>query len=135
MTAPATPAPDPKRAKVSLAEQAEEAHREMASRYRVYSARVAAGKMTQAEADHGIATMRAIRDTLRLFARFEDEIRATLAHFLHLEDIQAEVAALRERPEVQAVLDVFEGAEVGHPDHASIAPPRSATDREEPVAA
>jgi hypothetical protein len=108
--------PDPKRAKFPLAEQAEEANRELGLRYRVYSARVAANKMTQAEADRGIALMRAIRDTLRLFARFEDRVRGAVADGIEQERIDAEVEELKQNPAVQAVLAAFPGAEVSLPE-------------------
>lgn len=111
--------PDPKRARIPLAEQEKEAHRELGDRYKRYSARVKAGKMTQEAADLGIARMRAIRDTLRLFARFEDEVRATVAHCLKAEDVAAEVEILKQNPAVQAVLAAFPGADVRPPEDPS----------------
>lgn len=50
---------------IPLAEQIAEAERELHTRLSVYPRRVSNGKMTQAKADQGIATMRAIIDTLR----------------------------------------------------------------------
>lgn len=114
-------APDPKRARFPLAAQADEANRELGLRYRVYAMRVKDGRMTQAEADRGIALMRAIRDTLRLFAAYEDEVRATVAHCIERARIEAEVAELRRDPAVRAVLDVF-----GH--DADVGPARYAAD-------
>ncbi|WP_409560244.1 hypothetical protein [Hyphomicrobium sp. MC8b] len=66
------------RAIVPLRIQADEAHRELAMRHRVYPGQVKRGKMTEAEAQVGYDVMRAIRDTLRLFAEYETEIRSAL---------------------------------------------------------
>lgn len=96
--------------KVSLREQADEAARELAMRHRVYPSLVTRGKMTETEQAVAIARMRAIRDTLRLFAEHEDAIRSALANALKHKRDAAEIAALREHPAVQAVLDVFPDA-------------------------
>lgn len=103
-----TEAPDPKRARFPLADQAEEAARELKYRYGVYAKRVAEGRMTQAQADRQIALMRAIRDTLLLFGRFEDCVRATVKECLEIEE-------LKQNPAVQAVLAGFPDADVGAP--------------------
>ena len=93
------------RAKVPLRMQAEAANCELTMRYRVYSQRVKAGKMTEAEKAAGISEMRAIRDTLRLFAEYEDEVRATLQRCLERRAIEDEVAALQEsNPEAAAAI-------------------------------
>ncbi|HML28777.1 MAG TPA: hypothetical protein PKE16_08060 [Hyphomicrobium sp.] len=68
------------RAIVPLRIQADEAHRELTMRHRVYPGQVKRGKMTEAEAQVGYDVMRAIRDTLQLFAEYEDEIRSALRH-------------------------------------------------------
>jgi len=108
-----TDAPDPLRAKVSLLQQADEASRELTMRYKVYSMRVKAGKMSEAEKAHGISTMRAIRDTLRLFAMFEPEIRDTLKRCLERRAVEDEVAALKASDSVVGALaDAFPGATV-----------------------
>jgi len=99
-------------ARVPLAAQAEEAGRELTLRYRVYSARVKAGRMTEAEKEAGIHLMRAIRDTLRLFAGHEDAIRAVIRAGIERKRLLAEAEALREDPAVAAVLDAFPGAEI-----------------------
>jgi hypothetical protein len=118
--------------KISLREQAEEAGRELTMRYRVYSKRVSSGQMTEAEKARGIGLMRAMRDTLRLFAEHENAIRATL-----LAEITARrdpgqgeavgepasnrrdptatagtLADVEQHPAVAAVLDAFPGSRV-----------------------
>lgn len=79
--------------KISLREQAEEAGRELQMRYKVYSVRVKKGSMTEAEKAAGIGVMRAIRDTLRLFARFEPAVRETLEYELAREREEKERAS------------------------------------------
>jgi hypothetical protein len=115
---PTTP-PDPKRRKFPLLEQAEAANRELTMRYRVYSQRVKDGKMTQAAMDDGVAVMRAIRDTMRLFAEHEDDIRALLEfkrqRARENAETAAEIEALRKHPAVGLVLEHFPDAEVGAP--------------------
>lgn len=81
------------RAKISLREQADAAHRELAMRHRVYPGLVKRGKLTEVEAEVGYAEMRAIRDTLRLFAEFEDPLRVWL---------QQQVATRRLFPDLPA---------------------------------
>lgn len=100
------------RAKVSLREQAEAAGRELTWRYRVYSARVKSSKMTEAEKAREIDLMRAIRDTLRLFADFEDDVRAALRAAIERKRMIEEAEALRDDPTVAAVLDTFPGAAI-----------------------
>lgn len=104
-------------AKVSLREQADEASRELAMRHRVYPGLVKRGKMSAAESAVAIDRMRAIRDTLRLFAEHEDAIRAALAAAIQRRREAEEIASLSEHPAVQAVLDVFPDAEVAAVRH------------------
>jgi hypothetical protein len=99
-------------AKVSLREQADEAAREVAMRHRVYPGLVKRGRMTEAEAAIGIARMRAIRDTLRLFAEHEGAVRDALARAIAGRRQQAEIDALGDEPAVAAVLDAFPGASI-----------------------
>lgn len=106
------PAPDPNRAKVSLREQAEEAARELTMRYRVYAKRVQSGQMTATEQAAGLSRMRAIRDTLRLFAEHEDAIRAALAAAISKQRMSDELAEVESHPAVAAVLSEFPGARV-----------------------
>lgn len=110
MTAAATEPSAP--ARIPLALQAEAAARELTWRYRVYAGRVKAGKMTEAERDREIALMRAIRDTLRLFAEHEDAIRAVVRAGIERKRLIAEAEGLAEVPAVAAVLDAFPGAEI-----------------------
>lgn len=109
--------PDPQRQKFPLLAQADEANRELTMRYRVYSRRVKSGEMTQSAMDHGIAIMRAIRDTMRLFAEHEDDIRALLEFKLkrarEMAEAAAELEELRKHPAVGLVLEHFPDAEVG----------------------
>lgn len=120
--APATPQATPDTAqagvgqpsvgKVSLREQADEAQRELGMRHHVYPGLVKRGKMSEAEMAVAIARMRAIRDTLRLFAEHEDAIRDTLATAIRRRREAEEIESLREHPAVQSVLDVFPDAEM-----------------------
>lgn len=109
--------PDPQRRKFPLLEQAEGAHEEMLDRYKRLNARAKAGRITQEQADHGIAIMRAIRDTMRLFAEHEDDIRALLEFKLkrarEMAETAAELEELRKHPAVGLVLEHFPDAEVG----------------------
>lgn len=98
--------------KFPLVDQAAEANREIAMRHAVYPGRVKAGKMTQEDADRSLALMRAIRDTLRLFARFEDEVRATVSECLRRERLTREAAEVQDDPAVRAVLEGWPGAEI-----------------------
>lgn len=125
--APATPQATPRTAqagvgqpsvgKVSLREQADEAQRELAMRHRVYPGLVKRGKITDAEQATGIARMRAIRDTLRLFADHEDAVRAALAAAIRRDREVKEIDALREHPAVQAVFDAFPDADIAEVRH------------------
>ena len=49
---------------ITIEEQLAEVQREIGMRYAVYSRRVESGKMTQADADHKIEIMKAVRDGL-----------------------------------------------------------------------
>lgn len=108
-------APDPKRRKFPLAAQADEANRILTDRYRVCSARVKSGDMTQADADDSIALARAMRDTLRLFATYEDEIRAVLEFQRQRALDNAEIDELKKNPAVGAVLSAFPDSDVALP--------------------
>lgn len=99
-------------AKVSLREQADEAQRELAMRHRVYPGLVKRGKMTEAEQAVAIARMRAIRDTLRLFAEHEEAMRAALATAIRRKAQAAEIEAVREQPIVEELLGMFPEAEI-----------------------
>lgn len=72
------PIDQPHAAKVPLRIQADEAQRELAMRHRVYPGLVKRGKMTELEANAAIAVMRAIRNTLRLFAEYEVPVRSAV---------------------------------------------------------
>lgn len=98
--------------KVPLREQAEEAQRELARRHRSFAGQVKHGKMTEAEAAVGLARMRAIRDTLRLFAEHEDAVRAALEQSLQRAIEAQEIEALASDPLVGAISDAFPGAEI-----------------------
>lgn len=56
---------------ITLAAQIAEVAREIAMRRRVYPRQVARGAMRQAEADHLIATMEAVRDSLLRLAALD----------------------------------------------------------------
>lgn len=90
--------------KVPLRLQADAAHRELVTRHRVYPGLVKRGKMTAAEEAVGYDEMRAIRDTLRLFADFETEIRIALRNAI---EARREV---EQSPLAQSVLAAFPGA-------------------------
>jgi hypothetical protein len=49
---------------ITIEEQLAEVQLEIGMRYAVYSRQVAAGKITQADADRKIEVMKAVRDTL-----------------------------------------------------------------------
>ena len=101
--------------RISLREQAEAAQRELAMRHRVYPGLVKRDRMTGAEAAREIDLMRAIRDTLRLFAAHEDRVRAALFDGLAAERRRRtadELAATE--PAVAAVLAHFPDAEIVH---------------------
>lgn len=122
--APATPQATPNtglpsvgHGKVSLREQAKEAQRELEMRHRVYPGLVKRGKMTETEQAVAIARMRAIRDTLRLFADHEDAIRSALGQAIKHSRLSAEADELRQHPAVQAVLDVFPDADIAEVRH------------------
>jgi len=57
---------------IPLSDQLKCVRREIAFRERVYARRVADRKMTQAQADREIATMKAVAETLAPLARAED---------------------------------------------------------------
>ena len=111
-----SPATDPKRAKFSLDEQAEEANRILTQRYKTCEARAKSGDMTREAADRDIAIARAIRDTLRLFAEYPDDVRAALMHARKRRKDLAEIERLRaelaQNPAVQAVREHFPEAEI-----------------------
>jgi hypothetical protein len=116
-----------RKAKVSLRLQAEAAQRELAMRHRVYPGLVKRGKMTAAEADGEIAAMRAIRDTLRLFAEHEDAVRSTLARAIEARRHADELDELRTHPAVTAVLDEFPGSTIA----GLTTPPEAPADTED----
>ena len=100
------------RAKIPLRLQADAAQRELAMRHRVYPGLVKRGKMTESEAAAEIETMRAIRDTLRLFAEHEDQVRAALARAIEARRLADELDELRSHPAVTAVMDEFPGSAI-----------------------
>jgi len=61
--------------KITLASQIKSVEREIAMRKRVYAKRVTAKAMTQEMADHEIAAMVAVLETLRRFERIEKALR------------------------------------------------------------
>jgi hypothetical protein len=97
---PITSAP----AKISLREQADEAHRELVMRHRVYPGLVKRGKMSASEAEVGFAVMRAMRDTLRMFAEYEPEIREALKKAIEAH------REIEQSPLAKTVHDAFPGA-------------------------
>ncbi len=107
------PAPDPTRARFSLADQIEEAKRELRYRYGVYAKRVQDGRMTQAQADRQIALMRNIRDTLETLSRHYISVRAAIETALENAREMAERQQIELHPGVAAVLGAFPGAEIG----------------------
>jgi hypothetical protein len=108
-----TPAPDPTRARYSLADQIEEAKRELHYRHRSYPFRIKDGRMTQAQADRQIALMRNIRDTLETLSRHYISVRAAIEEDLRLAREMAERQQIELHPGVAAVLGAFPGAEIG----------------------
>lgn len=117
-----TPAPDPTRARYSLADQIEEAKRELHYRHRSYPFRVKDGKMTQEQADRQIALARNIRDTLQTLFRHYISVRAAIEADLREVREMAERQQLEQHPAVGAVLGAFPGAEIGPFEHEP-APP------------
>lgn len=114
-----TPLPPPAseaKPRLSLREQADAAHREVARRHRSYAGMVKREKMTAVEAAVGIAEMRVIRDTLSMLAEHEDALRIWLRDRLAAQRRAARIAAeaddLRDDPAVSAVMTTFPGAEV-----------------------
>ncbi len=107
--------------RISLREQAEAAQRELARRHRVFAGLARSGRMSADEAAREIDLMRAIRDTLRLFAAHEGRVRAALVEGLAAERRRRtadELAA--SEPAVAAVLDRFPEAElVAEPEDAA----------------
>ncbi len=91
-------------AKISLREQADEAHKELKNRHRYYPSQVRAGKMTPAEAEVGFAVMRAIRDTMSLFAEYEIEVRAALRNAIEAR------RTLESDPLAQTITEAFPDA-------------------------
>jgi hypothetical protein len=89
---------------IPLRIQAEEAHEELKLRHKVYPGRISKGYMTEAEARVGIDRMRAIRDTLRLFAEYETEVRSALRNAIEARKV------LAESPLAQTVIEHFPGA-------------------------
>lgn len=100
-----------------MREQADEAQRELAMRHRVYPGLVKRGKMSEAEMAVAVARMRAIRDTLRLFAEHEDAIRSALGQAIKHSRLSAEADELRQHPAVQAVFDAFPDADIAEVRH------------------
>lgn len=92
-------------ARISLREQAEDAHRELTRRHRSYAGQVKHGRMTEAEAVAGIAVARAIRNTLRLLADHETAVRETLRRELA-------AAKLADHPALNALQAEFPDAEI-----------------------
>ncbi len=101
--ATATPADVP-RVPIPLRLQAECAQRELAMRHRVYPGRVKRQLMTEVEAASEIDTMRAIRDTLRLFAEHETAMRSALAKAIEAARFIEEV---KDNPAVKALQLAF----------------------------
>jgi hypothetical protein len=117
-----TPTPDPTRARYSLADQIEEAKRELRYRYGVYAKRVADGRMTQEQADRQIALARNIRDTLQTLFRHYISVRAAIEADLREVREMAVRQQIEQHPAVGAVLGAFPGAEIG-PFEPEPAPP------------
>ena len=126
-----------KRQPVPLAEQAEAAHRALAMVYRSCEAKVRRGEMSRAEADREISAFRAMRDTLALFAEFEDAVRHTVRNELARVKFVAELETLRDEPAVAAVLDAIPGAEITDVREfgaADLRPAKAPDDRGAPAA-
>jgi hypothetical protein len=123
-----TPAPDPTRARFALADQIEEAKRELRYRYGVYAKRVQDGRMTQEQADRQIALMRNIRDTLETLSRHYISVRAAIEEDLRLAREMAERQQIELHPGVAAVLGAFPGAEIG-----PLAPAPPSTEPHDPI--
>ncbi len=95
--------------KVSLHIQADCARRELIMWQWVYPSQVAKGKMTEAEAAVEIDNMRAIRDTLTLFAEHETAIRDALRRAIEAERA---VEASSSDPAIKALREAFPDAEL-----------------------
>ncbi len=93
-------------AKVPLDRQIACAERELAMRRNVYPKWTAAKRMTEAAANDEIEAMAAVVATLRLFAKYEMPVRATLENCL------AEMRMIEADPAAQALVAEFPGAEV-----------------------
>lgn len=106
------PSPPEPRAKIPLREQADAAHRELVMRHRVYPGLVRRGRMTEAEAAVEMDLMRAIRDTLRLFAEYEDAVRKAIVDAKRRADFERQLEELEQHPAMAAVRETFPGAEV-----------------------
>ena len=100
-------------ARFSLADQIEEAKRELHHRHRTYGYRIKDGRMTQEQADRQIALMRNIRDTLETLSRHYISVRAAIEEDLRLAREMAERQQIELHPGVAAVLGAFPGAEIG----------------------
>lgn len=94
--------------KVPLREQADCAQRELAMRHKVYPGRIKNGKMTEAEAAVEIDSMRAIRDTLRLFAEHETVVRSALEQAIEARKV---ADANADHPALRALRETFPDAE------------------------
>ncbi len=102
---------DPPRDPVPLRLQADEVQRVLATLHRSYAGQVKHGRMTELEATVSLLRMRAVRDTLRLFAEHEDAVRAALISAIRRQRESAELDALRADPAVGAVLEQFPDAQ------------------------
>ena len=105
-------ASDPKRARVPLDAQIEEAKKLLRARYQTACARASRGEISQAAADREIATVRAIKNTLVWVAENADVFRAVYAAKRQREIENDEIEELRSHPAVAPVLEALPGAEI-----------------------
>ena len=105
-------AADPKRARVPLEAQIEEAKKLLRARYQTACARASRGEISQAAADREIATVRAIKNTLVWVAENADVFRAVYAAKRQREIENDEIEELRSHPAVAPVLEAIPGAEI-----------------------
>lgn len=75
--------------KISLAQMIEEVEYELRMRREVYPRRVSAGKMKRSESVYRIERMDAVLAWLRIFQRFEQQLRSLIGNMLAKETADA----------------------------------------------
>ena len=121
-------APDPKYARVPLADQIVEVEKEVRDRARRYPDLVARGRYLQDTADRKLDAMRGVQTTLMWLDANMHWIKPEAARRLKEQRLAAEAEELRSHPAVAPVIEEFPGAEISRVSELRLTDPEPQTE-------